>query len=305
MTETADGAVRDERRTPFCYQTHDALDVLRATFDGNRRATALAIYLCLTEAANRSGGAAARDGFTAARKEVADAAGVSADTLDRYVAEMEAAGILRRDRRRVEGVNLPNVWVLVEPGQVPPVAAPVRPGGSRAGAAQGLKKELPKSEEGETSSPFVAPGPPPLVKVDGRNLGMDALAEECGIIDGDPRYGEVVAAINGKRGPTAAPGIRVLFWGECQRYAQTRVMAEPDLAAEIAARIARLHEAPEQFERALERAVHSKAARYRETLAGAILTPGALQKWWVSLEQMRPARGGLTPEEIERLGSEL
>jgi hypothetical protein len=299
MPDQPDGAVRDERRAPFCYQTHAALDALRSTFTGNRLATALAIYVCLTEAANRAGGSSARDGFTATRKDVADAAGVSPDTLDRYVAEMETAGLLRRDRRRVEGVNLPNVWVLLEPGLVPPVAAPVRPGGGRAGAAQGLKKDNLKKEE--TSSP-PADRPPALVKIDGRNLGYDALADECGLIEGDPRTGEIVAALNGTRNQ---PGIRTLFWQECCRYVQVRGDDDPSLREEMVVRLARLREDGEQFERALERAIRSKANRYRGAMGGAILTPGALRKWWVSLERTRPGRGGLTPEEIERIGSSL
>lgn len=291
MPEQSDGVVRDDRRSPFCYQTHDALAVLRATFTGNRRATALAIYLCLTEAANRTGGAVAREGFAAARKEIAEAAGVSADTLDRYVAEMETAGILRRERRRLEGVNLPNVWVLVEPGPVPPLAAPVRPGGSRTDAAQGLKEE-PKSKEGETSSPS---SPPALERIEGRYLGMDALSEECNIREADPRYKkEVVVAMTSHRG---GPNIRDLYWQECLRY----VEENPDLAD----RLAEVAADPDQFERALARAIRAKAAKYREVMAGAFLTPAALRKWWVSVEEMRPSSGGLTPEEIERFGAEM
>jgi hypothetical protein len=298
MTEASDGAapVQDGRRPPFCYQTHDALAVIREHFTGAKLTTALAIYLSMTEAANRAGGAEARAGFRATRNEIASAAGISADTLDRYVSTFTKVGLIEARRESVGKVHMPNVWVLLDPSPVPPLAAPVRGGGSRTGAAQGLRRKA--TAEGEPTAPSggtdgdatVDPEKPPsVVHIDGRNLPLDALADLCGVDEDSPRYGQAVAALNGRRGQV---GIRHLFWKEIHRWATEH--GELD-------RLAGLYDDPEQFARALEKGIKRKASLYRSTMPGATLTPTALRDWWLDLER-QPARrdGGLTPEEMER-----
>jgi hypothetical protein len=305
MPDPADGApavddaqVRDGRSSPWCFQTHAALDLIRASFDGPKRSTALAVYVCLTEAANRSGGAAARGGFTASRADIAAAAGISVDTLDRYAAEFSRVGLITVERRRHQGVNLPNRWVLADPSPppVPPLAARVRPGGSRVGAAQVLKKK-PLAKKGETTSPLGegppgpgAPGPdievpPPLTLVEERNLGWDAIAEVCGIDPASPRSGLVAVSLNGARGQV---GIRHLFWREVYRWADAH--GEMERLSAITA---------ERFEEALAQGILKKAELYRQRLPGATLTPTALRAWWLDLEKTPHAGGGgLTPDEI-------
>lgn len=146
MPEPPDG-VPDRRRPPFCYQTIDALAAIRATLAGSKLVSALGIYLVLTEVANAKGGAAARGGFRATRKEIAKSVGVSIDTLDRYVTLLEEAGVLRVEKRMVDGVNLPNVWALVDPPGRSDAATP-----SRTGAAQ-----VPKETHTEEEVPPVSP----------------------------------------------------------------------------------------------------------------------------------------------------
>jgi hypothetical protein len=114
-----DGAVKDGRRPPFCYQTLGALAAIRAQFVGSRRATALAVYLTLTEVANAHGGAAGRNGFEATRKELAESAGVSVPTLDRYAKLLSTAGVLAVERRMIGSVNLTNLWVITDPSAPP------------------------------------------------------------------------------------------------------------------------------------------------------------------------------------------
>lgn len=299
MPDSADAVpeeqVRDGRRAPFCFQTHAALALIRENFTGAKRTTALAVYLSLTEAANRSGGAAARDGFLASRPDIAEAVGISVDTLDRYAADLVKAGLLEVERRRFEGVNLPNRWVLVDPPPVPPVAAWVRPGGGRVGAAQVLKKE-PLAKKGETTSPSAAGAPvpevdvpPPLVKVAGRNLGWDALAEVCGIDPASPRAGQIAVALNGARGGV---GIRHLCWREVFRWSEEHEGGVEELA--------KLADSPERFEVSLARNIRRKAELYLKQLSGATLTPTALRDWWLDLEKMPRPGGGMSPEEIAR-----
>jgi hypothetical protein len=140
------GAVRDtHRRPPFCYQTVATLAVVREAFTGQHRPLALAIYTTLTEVANEVGGEAARESFEATRKRIAELAGVSLQTLDRYVKRMEEFGLVEVERRQVGGVNLPNVWHLSDP---PGSADHATPGSADHAprARPGLSEEV-KSEE--------------------------------------------------------------------------------------------------------------------------------------------------------------
>lgn len=133
MTNPSDGLVNDRRRPPFCYQTLDALAAIRSYYrekNPNLLSTALGIYLTLTEHANRNGGAAARGGFKAYRTEIAQDAGVSTDTLDRYVRDLEEVGVLAVERHQEGRVSLPNTWALHDPPgrtDAAGVAAPMRP----------------------------------------------------------------------------------------------------------------------------------------------------------------------------------
>lgn len=243
---TTRSLVSDARRAPFFYQTEDAFDALRERFSGARRTTAIAVYVVLTETANRLGGEKARDGFRASRTSVAKMVGVSVDTFDRYVSELVEIGLLEVERERVEGVNLPNRWRLLSPPRVAPGAGGSRTGavrGSRTGAAQVL--EEPRSEERETTSPV---GVPPLVKIDGRNLGFDALAETCRVpIQNKARVSEMTKALKDIRGYFAAEN--------------------PNLGAA-------------DFEQRLAGEIVRRAGVYRVRMSGATLTPSALAKWW-------------------------
>jgi len=149
--------IHDARRAPFCFQTHAALDVIRERFVGAKRTTAIAVYVAMTETANRNGGSVARESFRASRKEIADRAGVSVDTLDRYAADLAEAGLIEVERERVGTVNLPNRWSLVEP-PVRTGAPPSRTGAatpsrtdaatpSRTGAARTTRKDLEERSE--------------------------------------------------------------------------------------------------------------------------------------------------------------
>lgn len=251
MTAASDDAARrslvsDGRRAPFFYQTEDALDAIRERFSGSRRTTAIAVYVVLTETANRLGGEKARDGFRASRTSVAKMVGVSVDTFDRYVSELVEVGLLEVERERVEGVNLPNRWRLLTAPKIASGAGGSRTDtarGSRTGAAQGL--EEPRTEERETTSPGDAPV---LVKIDGQNLGFNALAETCRVpIQNKARVSEMGKALKEIRGYFAAE--------------------RPELAGE-------------DFEHGLAHEIVRRAGLYRSRMSGATLTPSALAKWW-------------------------
>lgn len=266
------------------------------------------ILLALAEAASDDGIA------WLGQESIAEKARLSRTHVTERIKEMAADGVIeirkaQRGRQRISvyriilpGLDDPNYdrlpFALNEPFTVSEVLT--SSSGDGVGSSAATVSDPPGSAPliGEPSLETVKdlpPRPPSLVKVDGRNLAMDALAEECGIIEGDPRYGEVIAALNGKRG--GPPGIRALFWADCERYV--------DGHPEASGRLSDLAADPELFERALEAAVHAKARRYREVMGGAFLTPGALAKWWVSVESMQGSSPGLSPDEIRRLGAQL
>ena len=162
--------IGDRRTPPFCYQTIAAMRCLRAEFGGEERKTAIAIYQALTEIANEQHRDGGRSGFKAARTRVAEYAGVSTRTLDRYIPRFEEAGLVEVERRQDGDVHLPNIWRLVEPeaagggdtmspgggDTMSPPATPC-PEGSRHGVARGEDTMSPvirrEGEEEKKGSP--------------------------------------------------------------------------------------------------------------------------------------------------------
>lgn len=143
--------VQDQRRPPFCYQTHSALDAIRTHYGGTgkkpygKMTAAFGVYLVFTEAANREGGSDARNGFRKGRQALAKLAGINEDTLDKYIAELESAGVLQVKRVKIEGLNLPNVWTLLDPqgGRVESASGRVGDALHARSLAEPKKEELP------------------------------------------------------------------------------------------------------------------------------------------------------------------
>lgn len=287
---TQPSPVVDRRNPPFCYQTLDAIAAIREYFVPSRRSTALGIYLVFTETANSKGGAAARDGFSATRKEIASLVGVSLDTLDRYVKEFVEIGVLEVEEQKIGKVNLPNVWVLTTPPERIQASTPPRTDAAlHARLSLDLEEEKSKEVEANASTVGNRTDSPPLHKIDGQNLAFNALRDLCGIRPNDRnRTGEVVAALNGGRGVRA--GIRELVWGE---LVETTFGGNEAKAREVVDAV------PESFENAMVDVIQRRGEQYRRAMNGATLTPTALAKWWLSLEGMAEAgRGGLTAAQM-------
>lgn len=131
--------------------------------------------------------------------------------------------------------------------------------------------------------PGTAASPPKLVKIDGRNLGWDALAAACEIEEGSPREKSIAAALNGSK--EVGPGIRRLVW--------ERVLN--DLARETIVE----EEAWEDFERVVEGQIRLRAELYRSRFPAVELTPPALAKWFLDLKTTtRPTGRARAAEEI-------
>jgi hypothetical protein len=236
--------IQDRRRAPFFYQTQPAIDCIRATVSGGRRSTALAVYLVLTESANRNGGEKARDGFSEKRSAIAALVGCSLRTLDRAVSDLEEAGVLEVARRNEGGAHLPNRWIIIDPAR-----ATTR-GGGDVSAPTGSDVSAPLIEQRRSSEEDLARASsvPKIVKVDGRNLPFDALADTCSVpLQNRARVSQMTQALRDIR----------------DYFAEER----PELAGE-------------DFERELAGEVVRRGRLYRERMKGATLTPTALAKWW-------------------------
>lgn len=217
---------------------------------------------------------------------IADELGCAVSTCRTYVAELRAAGwveTVRASRRR------PSLWIIRDDPSAPKSGARNRAESAEKDAPSAPNfgahtSSLTDEANGETTSP------PSLTLIEGRNLALDTLLEECGMDPKTPRMGQAVAALNGTARPRK-PGIRDLFWEEACRYADEH--GERDRLAEVTAD-------PERFEQAVAEAIRRKAGRYRRALPGAILSPTALRDWWLDLERRSVESAGATADEIRR-----
>lgn len=104
--------VRDIRQAPFVWQSVTALARIRAAFEGRERATAIAVYVGMTEVANEH----RSQKFQAFRARIAERAGTGARTVDRYAEAFVQMELLRKvETRKPGGQQGPNVWELLEP----------------------------------------------------------------------------------------------------------------------------------------------------------------------------------------------
>lgn len=141
-------------------------------------------------------------------------------------------------------------------------------------------------KEGEA---YASPSVPVLEKVDGQNLGMNALGEACGVNPSGSGAIRLAAALNGSRGKK---GIRQFFWQEIVEWAH-----EHDKGDELA------HAHGERFERALARAITERAAMYRAKVWQSDPTvppsPSALLSRWSDLPTMAERRQpAMTADDI-------
>lgn len=154
-------SVRDLRNAGWCWQEKATLDALCAFYSGDRlkrRATALAIYLVLTELASDRHSSTHAE---ATHRAIWERTGTSETTVKQYLREFVEAGLVAVERQKVyRDVNLPNVYALLTPGAVdsPTPATDGRDRGatdSPTPATNGQPSEevIPRNEEGGDFAP--------------------------------------------------------------------------------------------------------------------------------------------------------
>lgn len=98
---------------PRVFITHPALRAMREHVPGGVLAGAFATYLTIAELANEQ----RADTVTASRQAIARLVGVSSTrSIDEYVGELQAAGLLCKHARCTARGQQPITWELVEPG---------------------------------------------------------------------------------------------------------------------------------------------------------------------------------------------
>lgn len=154
------------RLPKFLWISRDAASRLLAAFPGDgERSTAWSIYAALALLSSKQS-RGDHQGIEASRREVATTAGVNVRTLDAYVKRMVTAGLVKVDHRRRGGLNLPNVWSLLEadvssemsslPSEMSslPLANSV-PQGSELNCTQLLEEEnQEENQESNNNNPF-------------------------------------------------------------------------------------------------------------------------------------------------------
>lgn len=260
------------------------------------------------------------DGISwAGQKVIAAKAKISRAEVDRSVKELEEMGEIekrkaQRSRRRINvyRINLPGIdepvydelpFSLTEPFTVSQLETPSKIDGvsSDASTVSHLAQNaevgtslsgLNRNSEPSGSNEPELPACPAMTKVGGRNVGLDALCEECSIKPSDKPMIRLAAALfaGRKEQGEKQAGIRDMFWVEAYEWARDN----DDLD-----RLNAL--APDDLEETIARAVRRKAELYRRRFPGLPVTPKALLEWWIRLST-RPAGSTdrLTPEDVMR-----
>ncbi|MBA2742494.1 MAG: hypothetical protein H0U46_10835 [Actinobacteria bacterium] len=146
--------------------------------------------------------------------------------------------------------------------------------------------------DAETSAPSSADKPPKAIKIEDRNLPLDALMEVCGVEEGSPREREAVAALNGSpRRKLAHRGIREMVWGTVLTDEGRETLVEG------------VEPERREFEHIVVAEIRYRSKLYRDRFPDVEMTPGALQKWFLDLKSKPGSRGGVnrSAEPVEPL----
>lgn len=208
------------------------------------------------------------------KARLAERCGISVSTLEAAMRELAGVGIVEKlVQKSGDGSHRPNVYVI---DRRHPES---RGGGQDLGVGvtrnlvpPSLQRDNPQKEV-STDVDTSTVERPKVVRVEGRDLAFDAVAEACGILAGSPRARGIPAALNG------ADGIRQQVWVE---------MGQPSF------------ESPEQYERQVAIEIRARAALYRRKMPGMALTPSSLKKWWTDLPGIvEPSKHGTSQDALE------
>ena len=191
--------------------------------------------------------------------EIAETLGVATSTAKAHLAALRSTGWVETQRG---ARNRPTRYVVHDAPREPKIGPPE----SRKSADRDVGSLLALDVNRRTAPTERSGDVPKLVRVDGRNLGFDALVEVCRIDPRGNRAREVATALN-TGGPNLDFGIRELVWREARRRG-----VDPG----------------EPFEQFLASAIHNHARAYRLAMRDAALTPFALAKWWTDVDRVRP-----------------
>lgn len=205
-------------------------------------------------------------------EEIAGILGCAVSTAKTYIAELRAVGWVETRRA---ARNRPALYVIHDEPQVEAVVGnPARPQSDIQTTGTALTVSSSSDRDRRTSNEVA--GAPKVVRVNGRDLAFDALAEVTGTREKSPRLRQVAVALNAPGGKPE-DGIRAQFARDCPPNEW---------------------EDPEQWERQLAIDIRARAILYRRVMPGAALTPLALAKWWTDLPGLGSGGDRISPEEM-------
>lgn len=204
--------------------------------------------------------------------------GLTERAWHKAVKELESRLLVTKKRR---GRGLPNLYVVhpPEPADVQdqePAKTQVQEPAKRQVLSIASKDSEKQDLEihAERSLTVVEDAAPKLTKVDGQNLGFNALCEVCGVNPKGNQAGRVAAALNGSR--AIKSGIRDLVWRELVEGLGDGEVLHADVNGET-------------FERHLAARIKEQAVMYAKAMPRAQLTPTSLATWWTDLK-VQPTR---------------
>lgn len=256
----------------------------KLAFDTKLSVGARATYPILRHLAWRSGRRSDGDAVELPPvEEIAGILGCAVSTAKTYVAELRAVGWIetRRGAR-----NRPALYVIHDEPQAESVVGNPAHATDSAGRysdhgradiqTTGAALTVGSSSDRDRRTSNEVAVAPKVVRVNGRDLAFDALAEVTGTREKSPRLRYVAIALNAPGGKPE-DGIRAQFARDCP----------PEQWDD-----------PANWERQLAIDIRARAILYRRVMPGAALTPLALAKWWTDLPGLDHRGDRISPEEM-------
>lgn len=184
MTDSTQGAgwqargsrrIVEARDLPVVVVVRKDLRALHDIFEGRRLAVARSIYLAFVERIDAGDG-------ECTRKDLAGDAGVTPKTLDEYVPDFIAAGIVEREHRFEDGVNLPNVWRLLSLPEEGARSVPTHGDDPQQSSSSAASEEKKGIGGGLTTLPGVTLGAGEPPEINGVPVTADLLSDAAELL---------------------------------------------------------------------------------------------------------------------------
>jgi hypothetical protein len=151
----ADTRVADERRPPFLWIENAAYDAIVNGTDSTTRALSISVYTTLARAASAARDGTHAEGFKATRGQLANAAGASVRTVDKYLDVLVECGVLEvTPGERVGQRQPPSIYRLLSVQQLHAETGPQGATAAPSADSQGARAASSERSQGATAAPL-------------------------------------------------------------------------------------------------------------------------------------------------------